>query len=77
MTYLQIAMTILGVIVIAYKTASFCVSSGFPLIRRLLPNPLRRKRNRVREYRIVRQPRQNIELCQRIRPSAPPLSLNL
>ena len=77
LTYLQLAMTIFGVIVIVYKTASLCISFVFPFIRRLLPNPIRRRRDRVRQYRIVRQPRQNIELSQRIRPSAPSLSSNL
>ena len=77
LTYLQLAMTMLGVIIITYKTVSVCISSGLPLIRRLIPNLMRRKKDRVREYRIVRQPRQNIELRQRICPSAPPLSSNL
>ena len=77
LTYLQLAMTILGVIIIAYKTISVCISFGFPLVRRLIPNFMRRKKDRVRQYCIVRQPRQNIELRQKIRPSVPSLSSNL
>ena len=65
LTYLQLALTIFGVIVIAYKAASICVSFIFPLIRRLLPVPICRRSDRVRQYRIVCQPRQNIELRQR------------
>ena len=56
LTYLQIAMTFLGLIVIVYKTANICVSSGFPLIGKLLPGSMRRKKDRVKQYRIVRQP---------------------
>ena len=56
---------------LAYKAASLCISFVFPIIRRLLPNPFRRNKERVRQYRIVRQPRQDIELRQRIRPSSP------
>ena len=74
--HLQLALTAFGVVVIAYKVASISISYIFPFIQRLLPSRFRRKRDRVRQYRIVRQPRQNIELRQRIRPSAPADSSN-
>ena len=74
--YLQLALTIFGAIVIAYKSASLCISYIFPFIRRLLPNRFRRKRDRVRQYPIVRRPRQDMELRQHIHPSAPADSSN-
>ena len=74
--YLQLALTVFGVLVIAYKTTSLSISFILPLIRRLLPNPFRRRRDRVRQYRMVCQPRQDIELRQRFRPSAPADSSN-
>ena len=74
--YLQLALTVFGVVVIAYKAVSISISYIFPFIRRLLPNRFQRKRDRVRQYSIVRRPRQDKELRQRIRPSAPADSSN-
>ena len=79
-TYLQIALTILGIIVIMYKITSFCATFVFPCIKRLFPRTIRRKKDRIRQYRVARQPHQNIELRQRVRqsaPSAPSLLSNL
>ena len=74
--YLQLALTIFGVVVIAYKAASLSISFIFPFIRRLLSNKFSRKRDRVQQYRVIRHPSQDIELHQRIRPSAPADSSN-
>ena len=76
LTYLQLALTIIGVVVILYNLASLCISYLFPFIARLLPDRFRRKKDRVRQYRVIRRPRQDMELRQCIRPSAPADSSN-
>ena len=53
LSYLQLVMTVIGVLLITYKISSICMSKGLPLIKRLMPNLTRRKKDRVREYRIV------------------------
>ena len=58
LSYLQLVMTMIGVLLITYKIISICRTKGFPLIKRLMPNLIRRKRDRVKEYRIVRPSRQ-------------------
>ena len=48
------------------------MSYVFPFIARFLPDAFSRRRNRVRQYHVIRRPDENIELRQCIRPSAPP-----
>ena len=74
LTYLQLTLTVIGVVVLSYNFVALSVKYLFPLISRLVPERFRRRRDRVRQYRIIRRPRQDIELRQRIRPSAPAAS---
>ena len=74
--YLQPALTVVGVVAIAYKAAAISISYIFPLIRILLPNRFRRKRDKVRKYRVILRPRQDMELRQCFHPSAPADSSN-
>ena len=74
LSYLQLGLTVIGVVVLAYNFLVLCKRYLLPLISRLVPNRFRRKNDRVRQYHVIRRPRQDIELRQRIRPSAPPSS---
>ena len=74
--YLQLALTVFGVVVIAYKAASLRISYIFPFIQRLLPDRFCRKRDRVRQYHVICRPPQDLELRQHFCPSAPADSLN-
>ena len=56
LTYVQLALTVIGVAIIAYNLAllCLCISYVFPFIARLLPDAFRRKKDRVRQYHVIR-----------------------
>ena len=64
----------IGVEVISYNFIALSVKYLFPLVARLIPERFRRKKDRIRQYRVILRHRQDIELRHRIRPSAPPVS---
>ena len=72
--YLQLTLTVIGVVVLSYNFITLSIKYLFPLISRFIPERFRRKKDKIRQYRVIRRPRQDIELRQRIRPSAPPVS---
>ena len=74
LSYLQLGLTVIGVVVLTYNFLALCKRYLLPLISRLFPSRFRRKNDKVRQYHVIRRPRQDIELRQRIRPSAPPSS---
>ena len=49
LTYLQLCLTVIGVVVLTYNFVSLCVKYLFPLISRLIPDHFRRKKDRVRQ----------------------------
>ena len=66
----------IGVVVLSYNFIALSVKYLFPLVSRLIPERFRHKKDRVRQYHVIHRPRQDIELRQRIHPSAPPVSSN-
>ena len=76
LTYLQLTLTVIAVVVLSYDFIALSIKYLFPLVSRLIPERFRRKKDRVRQYRVIRRPRQDIELRQHISPPAPPVSSN-
>ena len=74
LTYLQLSLTVIGVVVLTYNFIALSVKYLFPLISRFVPERFRRKKDKIRQYRAIRRPCQDIELRQRIRPSPPPIA---